>query len=891
MSTTSPSSILASFGPACRGNERRAAILRQSTLNGIDYVEFEVVLDDADDVDYPTLHVYFLNDIPDDAWRLPDDPSPIVIRGGKRIVGIKVVNATRRSSRLLDVIVDHQGDFSEYLLTIGWQSDDGVNWIYKFDPLDRLFSVAPVNLRPGCAVDFDCASVDDCARPELPEPALDYLARDYASFRQLLIDLLAQHNPSWSERSPADVGIALLELLAAEGDRLAYFQDAVANEAYLDTARQRESAKRHARLIDYRMHDGHNARTWVYFQVDGNPGVIGKGVQLITQIDTPLRVHSTVPGQQSPEPPGPEIRPPSNYNHPYPDHENDPALRFVRVFETIGPTRVAKLCNEIRIHTWGNEQSCLPPGTTTAYLYAIDASSDPHRAVRPPLAKGDLLLFEEELGPESGYETDADPTHRQVVEIVHLSPESTPDPGVAAGQADVRDPLFLAELDSDDSLLEAGSSAADRLPLLEVTWAKADALVFPVCLSSFLRDGKVIPASVARGNIAVADHGRSIVEHVDGPLGGDRARVRLTRGPLTMATDPRAGGTDPREAEPALRVIVTHSSGDTTAEEWAVVPDLLSSNEMDPHVAVDVDDGGRPTLRFGDGEYGRLLLDVKELVAEYRIGNGRDGNIGAEGLAHVAPPNPLPTDWPTSVTGVRNPLPATGGVDPETVEEVRQHAPAAFRATQLRAVTEDDYRTAALTVPGVDGAVASFRWTGSWYTAFVGIDPTDPNSIILDPEGHPRLEPRLRQSVFDVLDERRLAGYDLEIGPARYVPLDVAIHLCVKPGYIRADVIEAVVVALIGRVGGRSTGRRGLFDPANLTFGQAILLSKIYDTVQAVDGVDGAEVVVFQRYGRPAGDELDTGVIQIGPWEIAQLDNDPSRMENGRLRVTAEGGS
>ena len=42
-------------------------------------------------------------------------------------------------------------------------------------------------------------------------------------------------NPDWVERNPSDLGIALVELLAYEGDRLSYFQDAVANEAYLDT--------------------------------------------------------------------------------------------------------------------------------------------------------------------------------------------------------------------------------------------------------------------------------------------------------------------------------------------------------------------------------------------------------------------------------------------------------------------------------------------------------------------------------------------------------------------------------------------------------------------------------------------------------------------------------
>src|SRR5206468_329739 len=143
------------------------------------------------------------------------------------------------------------------------------------------------------------------------------------------------------------------------------------------------------------------------------------------------------------------------------------------------------------------------------------------------------------------------------------------------------------------------------------------------------------------------------------------------------------------------------------------------------------------------------------------------GNVGADSLAHIVVPDPVPFGWPT-IEAIRNPLAAQGGVDPELIEQVRQYAPAAFRAKQFRAVTEQDYEDAALTISGVAGAVASFRWTGSWYTVFVGIDPIDPDAVITDVRGLTRLEPKFRQHVLDSLTRYRLAGYDLEIRSARY---------------------------------------------------------------------------------------------------------------------------
>lgn len=903
MSSSAPAQILAALGPSCRDNTRRQLLLAQTVLNGIDYVEFEVV------GIKPTLHVHFLNSIPAGAWGLVADPTPIQVHGGARIIGITVLSATIAAADVLDLVVDQQGDFSAYLLAIGWKRDDRGNWFYMFSDLDRLFSVAAVNFRPGCPVDFDCAPGEDCPPDTLAEPALDYLSRDYASFRQLLIDLVAQRSPSWLERSPADLGITLLELFATEGDHIAYLQDSVANEAYLDTARQRESAKRHARLIDYQMHDGRNARTWVHARVDGQKRVIDSGVQLVTRISAPLRfdrdpaIIPPTPIPQPKAPPGTELHPLSDYavTPPIDDYDTDPALRSVRVFETVRQTEVDERCNEMRIHTWGNERCCLSTGATTAHLYAVATVGGQRKAIRPPVKAGDLLLLEEVRGPDTGAEADADPNHRQVVEVVHVSPEpSTTNAGPVADQ--LHDRLYLAKVAAGDVLQKAvgGEPITDTLPLVEVTWRHADALKFPLCLSTVLDDTTAVAqVSVARGNILVADHGRKVVEMVESarPIGGDRIRIRLGRSPLTIACDPAIPGCppdseaspdcEPRDARPALGVEVIRSTG---PERWCVVPDLLSSDDTDSAVVVDVDDAGRPVLRFGDGDYGRRLVDATSIRVTYRIGNGRAGNIGADGIAHIVIPNPLPVGWPIQVFEVRNPLAATGGVDAETIEEVRQHAPAAFRATQFRAVTVDDYRRAALTVEGVAGAVASFRWTGSWYTVFVGIDPADPDMILTDARGHTRLAPDFGQAVLDVLDRYRLAGYDLEIRPGRYVPLDITIELCVKSGFFRADVLEAVTDALAGRRR-RGAGPAGLFDAANLTFAQPVYLSHIYAAVEAVEGVDSADVQIFRRHGRPPAGELEQGFIPIGAWEIAQLDNDPSRMENGSLTITAGGGA
>jgi hypothetical protein len=134
----------------------------------------------------------------------------------------------------------------------------------------RFWSSVEFSFKVECPNEFDCEPRSECPPTFIPEPEIDYLAKDYASFRRLMLDRMSALAPSWTERSPADIGVALVEVLAYVADRLSYEQDAIATEAYLGTCRRRVSARRHARLLDYAMHDGCNARTWVHIEVSND---------------------------------------------------------------------------------------------------------------------------------------------------------------------------------------------------------------------------------------------------------------------------------------------------------------------------------------------------------------------------------------------------------------------------------------------------------------------------------------------------------------------------------------------------------------------------------------------------------------------------------------------
>jgi hypothetical protein len=815
----------------CDDEARRVQVL-ESDLDGIDYIEVPAESLDAQRF----LHVYFLDAPP---VGIEANTAAFGIQGGVRIRDIRVLAVAREDDHLV-VEVDRTGDFSTYTLVI-----DSAG-------LDPVYAQCDFSFKAGCPTRLDCKSEQICPPEPVQAPPIDYLAKDYASFRQALIDLIPTLLPDWKERRAADLGIALVELLAYAGDHLSYFQDAVANEAYLETARQRESVRRHARLIDYRLHDGVSARAFVHIQVN-NTGTVPAGTSVVTRIISPLT--------EEPPPHGPEI------DFAYRQDALDAADA---VFETQTDAVLHPALNEIVIWAWGNRQCCLPKGTTSVDLVgnlAADPSTDPPDTWR--LKPGDFLLLEEMIGPETGSAADADPLHRQVVRLISV--QSTYDP-----------------------LLEQ--------ELTRVTWDRADALTFPLCISARLDDGTQIDnVSVARGNLVIADHGRTVSQWYPGDphasdvagisLGRRAFRFRLEKGPLSFRIHEkgpdqpvsRLMSTDPAEARP--QVLHLEMEPDPAGLGWSpVMPDLLASGPLDRHFVVEVGNDGRALIRFGDDVYGMAPPDGAHLVVTYRVGAGKSGQVGNDTLAHVIGPEIL-GPWP-DIAAVRNPLPAWGGLDPQSVEQVKQQAPAAFHAEQFRAVIEQDYADAATKHPEVSKAVATFRWTGSWHTVFITVDPA----------GRFDLPPELQQRVKDWVNAYTLAGYDLEIDPPIFVPLDLVIEVCVARDHFRAHVQEALLSALSNRI--LPDGRYGFFHPDNFTFGQPLYLSRLYAAVVEVQGVESAMVRRFvRRYDHdPDPDRprtranLDQGHIVMNRLEVLRLDNDPSFPENGILQFNMLGG-
>ena len=82
---------------------------------------------------------------------------------------------------------------------------------------------------------------------------IDYTKKDYPSLRDELLALARERLPEWTDHSPNDLGVVLVELFSHLGDIFLYYQDRIANESYLDTAVERLSVINLLRLIGYEL--------------------------------------------------------------------------------------------------------------------------------------------------------------------------------------------------------------------------------------------------------------------------------------------------------------------------------------------------------------------------------------------------------------------------------------------------------------------------------------------------------------------------------------------------------------------------------------------------------------------------------------------------------------
>jgi hypothetical protein len=779
-------------------------LLHSSMLNGIDFVDIPTPGD-------PVLLVHFLNTV-----ALTGFVTNPQVTGGEAIptIAVNPINDATDWSfdaegrPILQLTTAAVGDFSYYTLSL------------TSSKLDQYYSTTTFSFRPNCNTDLDCdAPAAPCPPAPGNPPPIEYLAKDFLSFRQALLDFSALRYPEWQERAEADFGMMFLEALSGLADDLSYTQDRVAAEATLMTATQRRSIVRQARLVDYVPRPATSASVQLQFNVGPAAVSIPAGIKAI-------QVTGVTPDGQT------------------------------VVFETgkgLGDTSTYPVAHQwnrpITPYVWDNSQVCLEKGATAMWVAGHGFGFE----VGLPLLIDTTALVS------------ADPPIREIVHIVTV-----------AEQTDVL----------------MGN------PVTYITWDAGEALQYNHDQSRTVVAGNIVPAT--QGARSTGSFAIPVTPPATNPLNMQLAVVRT--GPnstptsfapmylYTLDNTPLAWLAPDATTDPTPEIQLSGTTLLNITSPWTWFPTLLQTApyevgftldrasyiplgaNSEGSVTYEYDGDSGDTIRFGDIDFGTVPDPGTQFAVTYRVGNGAAGNLAAGAITGFNPTKA------SNVLTVTNPFAATGGADQEPDLTVQRIAPQAFAANRYNAVVASDYAAAAQTLPWVERAGTVFRWTGSWLTVFTTADP----------EGSEQITPPEQLQLIQLLNRRRLAGYESYSPAPQYVSVDLQVYVCARATVFNADVQAAVQNALSAAK--NPDGSTGFFYVDNFTFGQPLERSALEAAIQNAYGVAGVQCILYRQRGVITNYISLPDEVTIQPSQILRVDNDPSRPERGSLLVYVDGG-
>jgi predicted phage baseplate assembly protein len=345
-------------------------------------------------------------------------------------------------------------------------------------------------------------------------------------------------------------------------------------------------------------------------------------------------------------------------------------------------------------------------------------------------------------------------------------------------------------------------------------------------------------------NVAEATHGELVAETLgSSDAGRPHQRFPLRDGPLTYIPANTASG-----GESTLEVRVNDL-------RWEEVRTLYGRTASEHVYATRHDENGVAVL-FGDGRSGARPASGSENVqATYRKGTGREGNVRAGQLS-------LLMTRPLGVSGVANPIRATGGTDPEDLADARENAPLTV-LTLDRIVSLSDYEDFARGFAGVSKALASWIWKGDGRAVFLTVAGPEGDEIPEDGPVQTRLLEAIRKAG-DALIPVRIRSY----APVHF---HLAAHVRRDPAHLAEKVQAAVEAAL-----------RDHFSFARRSFGQSVAASEVIAVIEQVPGVTAVHLKALHV----VGDDIISQALLTA--RAPHAGKDASSLDEGAQLLTLE---
>lgn len=344
-------------------------------------------------------------------------------------------------------------------------------------------------------------------------------------------------------------------------------------------------------------------------------------------------------------------------------------------------------------------------------------------------------------------------------------------------------------------------------------------------------------------NIVHATHGQTILNEVLGSVNKttDNRSFTLKRKPLSYLSSE-----DASNEVPAMLEIQVNGMA------WHLVNSLHELSNTRRVYILRHDSQQNATLIFGDGTHGAHLPSGREhLTATYRVGSGEVGNVAANSLTTLR-------TRPPGIQSVTNPLPASGGADPESLDLARINATRQSHTLQ-RIISFNDYQNFAAMFAGIGKAQAQTLWDGRRHLLYLTVAGNGGQTVPQDSELYKSL-------VTSISAATASPSVPVQVGSFELLYFQLAATLVIDTDYIaqQQDIIANVTSTL-----------SSAFSFNMRDFAQRVSLSEVFAVIQRVANVVAVKIELLYFKGQnPTLNQLlpaKAGRLEHGQLLPAQL--------------------
>src|SRR5271169_2162683 len=324
--------------------------------------------------------------------------------------------------------------------------------------------------------------------------------------------------------------------------------------------------------------------------------------------------------------------------------------------------------------------------------------------------------------------------------------------------------------------------------------------------------------TTVNANVGAATAGAPVTELLgSGAAATPNQQFTLKQSPLTYVQAPTPTG--------SLSTLQVRANG----VAWQAVPTLYNQAPAAQVFTTLNLPGGGARVQFGDGVEGSTLpTGQSNIQASYRIGIGAAGNVAAGAVTTLI-------DRPLGVSGVINPAPATGGQDPQSIDDIRANAPLSV-LTLGRAVSITDYQNFATAFAGIAKAYAIWIPNGAERGAFLTVAASGGAAL---PPGNLTLANLV--AALQSYGNPNVAIYAQSFLETTF---GLSADLCYDPAY-SAPAVQAAVLQLLQQT----------YTFASRSFGEGVSGDEVAALIQGVPGIVAVNVKKLHIIATsPAGD-------------------------------------